>query len=206
MPDDTLLCGRRGAGDTVTVAMYQAWKQEPDGAWTKKTNFIRRRLLERYVDPVRALDSSPELKKKKNGFYIMAVSSLLIETLVAFWRGWETTEPHRDPSGRRVKGKSGKAFELFFRLQPRFAAFRGTQFYKRVRCGILHQGETTGGWTIERNGKLFDGSRRINATRFHDALAAAIDDYANALRYPPPGSKLRQNFDKKMQAVIDNCG
>lgn len=206
MPANTLLSGKIGSPEAVRVVDYIGWEQEADNGWAKKPDFIRYRLFERYIDPVRALDSHPDTKAKKNGFYVMAVSCLLIETLVAFWRGWETTEPYHDSSGRFVKGKSGKAFSLFFRTQPRFRVFRSSRFYKHVRCGILHQGETTGGWTILRTGALFDGVKRINATQFHNELAAAIDDYVAVLRNPLGNSKYRKNFDKKMQAVIKNCG
>lgn len=205
MPRDIILCGARGAPDVVTVLTYEGWNARPDKGWTEKPAFIRRRLYERYVDPVRALNLHPDTKAKKNGFSIMALSCLLIETLVSFWRGWGTTEPRRDATGRHIKSKSGTAFKLFFRTQPRFQPFRSTKFYKHVRCGILHQGETTGGWTIGRTGPLFDGQKRLNATRFHDQLALAIDDYVAVLRNPPTGTKWRENFDKKMRAVIENC-
>ena len=205
MPDDTILCGRPGSGYCVTVGDYKSWESDTDNGWSKKPEFIRRRLFERYVDPVTALDLHDDTKARKNGFYIMAVSCLLIETLVSFWRGWETTEPHKDALGRKVLGKSGEAFRLFFDEESRFAAFKGTEFYKRIRCGILHQGEATGGWTISRTGALFDGVSEINAALFHNKLAAAIRDYASELKNPPAGSSLRSNFDKKMKAVIANC-
>jgi hypothetical protein len=206
MPANTILCGKKGSAKAVRIVDYLGWEQETDHGWSRKPTFIRCRLFERYIDPVWALDSNLDTKAKKNGFYVMAVSCLLIETLVAFCRGWETTEPHRDSSGRKVKGRSRKAFEFFFRTQPRFSAFKSSEFYKHVRCGILHQGETTGGWTIERKGLLFDGVKCINATRFHNELASAVDDYVAVLRNPPNNSKYRKNFDKKMRAVIKNCG
>ena len=206
MPDDTILCGRPDSGYCVTVGEYKTWESETDRGWSKKPEFIRRRLFERYIDPVKALDFHSDTRERKNGFYMMAVSCLLIETLVSHWRGWETTESCKDASGRQIKGKSAKAFKVFFRVEPRFRAFRSTKFYKHVRCGILHQGETTGGWIIERSGPLFSASNRINATRFHLELRRSISDYAAILRNPPPGTKWRSNFDKKMQAVLSNCG
>jgi len=51
MPNDTLLCGRLGSPDAVTVADYLAWQKEPDCGWSKKPDFIRRRLYERYKNP-----------------------------------------------------------------------------------------------------------------------------------------------------------
>ena len=205
MPDDTILCGRPGSSYCVTVGDYKAWENEVDSGWSKKPEFIRRRLFERYIDPVKALDRHPDTKIRKNGFYIMAVSCLLIETLVSYWRGWKTTEPFKEASGKQIKGRSAKAFKIFFRVSKRFGAFRSTKFYKHIRCGILHQGETTDGWTVERSGALFDGANRINATLFHLELMRTIKDYEDLLRNPPAGTKWRNNFDKKMQAVIQNC-
>jgi hypothetical protein len=138
MADDTLLCGKRVSG-AVTVKTYLDWEKEHDHGWSRKPQFIRQRLYERYIDPVRALDLHPDTQDKKNGFYIMAVSCLLIETIVSFWRGWETTE-----RTKKQKGKSARAFKMFFRTQPRFEGFRGTKFYRNIRCGILHQGENNG--------------------------------------------------------------
>lgn len=205
MSDDTILCGKPGSSYCVTVGDYKAWAIEADSGWSKKPEFIRRRLFERYIDPVKALDRHPDTKICKNGFYIMAVSCLLIETLVSYWRGWSTTESSRDVHGRQIKGKSAKAFKLFFRVSSRFGAFRSTKFYKHIRCGVLHQGEATGGWLVERSGALFDGTNRVNATRFHSELMRTIKDYERLLSNPPPGTRWRSNFDKKMQAVIHNC-
>src|SRR5262249_50058355 len=128
MPDDTVLCGKKGTPEAITVGDCKNWAFETDHGWSKKPDFIRRRLYERYVDPVFALNGTEQLRGKKHGFYVMAVSCLLIETLVSFWRGWETTEPYKDASGKKVRGKSGKAFKLFFRVQPRFRSLRDKPF------------------------------------------------------------------------------
>lgn len=198
MPDQTLLCGKKSNSTAVTVGDYKRWLSESDQGWSHKPDFIRQRLSERYIEPIEALNGTKELREKKHGFYIMAVSCLLIETLVSFYRGWETTEAKRN-----VKGKSGKAFKLFFRVEPRFTVLRKKPFYKHVRCGILHQGETTGGWTIIRTGPLYDGLKAINAAKFHEALAAVIEEYAKRLAQNK--NQLRARFDKKMKAVLQNC-
>jgi hypothetical protein len=202
MPDNTILCGRPKTDYCVTVGNYKSWDAETDNGWSKKPRFIRQRLFERYIDPVSALDLYKKTKEYKNGFYIMAVSCLLIETLVSFWRGWESTEPDRR---RNLPGKSREAFSIFFQEQDQFSVFQKSSFYKDVRCGILHQGETKNGWIVARTGPLFNGTNRIDARRFHDLLAAAIRDYEYNLSNPPAGSLLRTTFDKKMKAVIRNC-
>jgi hypothetical protein len=110
VPGDTLLCGNRGSADSVTVSVYQSWEQQPDGGWSNKPNFIRRRLRERYIDPVTALDLHPDTKDKKNGFY---------------HHGCQLSPDRNDrfvlerlgnhEATKKIKGKSARAFKLFFR-------------------------------------------------------------------------------------------
>lgn len=127
----------------------------------------------------------------------MAVSCLLIETLESFWNGWPTTDR-----------RSALAFCQFFARARRFHAFLGhvPDFYRHVRCGILHQAETTGGWTIQRRGELFGPSGpTINATKFHRELQKEISGFANILRTEPWDSVRWRNFRKKMSAICGNC-
>jgi hypothetical protein len=156
--------------------------------------FIDQRFTERYVT------SLQDDAKKKNGFCIMAVSCLMIESLESFWQGWPNT---------KGKGKSEHAFCSFFDRNANFAPFRGhaADFYKNVRCGILHQAETCRGWRIHRRGPLFDAvTKTINATAFHRQLRVSLASYRQALESSPWDSDIWVNFQKKMKAVCDNCG
>lgn len=195
MPDNTLLCGKRDTPSAVTVGMYKAWLSEPDAGWTHKPGFLKRRLRERYINPVEKL--RPE---DKNGFMIMALSCLMIETLESFYHGWGST-----------KDRSRECFELFFARQPRFKTIQDAglakRFYYDVRCGILHLGETRGGWTIIRKGPMFDRAHLIlNATAFHRLVALTLNDYCGELTNPVGAWPIRKHFDDKMQVVIENCG
>jgi hypothetical protein len=69
---------------------------------------------------------------------MMAVSCLMIEALECFRQGWIDT---------KERGKGAQAFRLFFDTAEPLKEFRGyaPAFYTHVRCGILHQAETTGG-------------------------------------------------------------
>ena len=130
MPADTILCWKttlKRQGEHVTVADYFRWKQAGAGGRTELSTFIKERLHERYIDPLAAL--SP---KEKNGFAIMALSCLLMETLESFYQGWP-----KSPD-------SARAFCYFFDRHRRFDMFRGhgQAFYKNVRCGILQTRST----------------------------------------------------------------
>ena len=104
--------------------------------------------------------------------------------------------------------KSELAFCYFFNREPSFAPFRShaTDFYKCVRCGILHQGETGGGWQIHRRGALLDSTTRtVNATAFLRNLHQALAKYADALRASDWNEDIWQLFRTKMNAIIENC-
>ncbi len=81
-------------------------------------------------------------------------------------------------------------------------------FYEHVRCGILHQGETTGGWTITRKKEapLFEAaSLRVNATEFHQLLGKVIDHHANELKSQPLTAEVWKRFKRKLKVAIKNC-
>jgi hypothetical protein len=190
MADETRLSTR------VTVAAYRRMEQDCDRE--EIATFIRDRFRERYVIPVLAVEPG-----EKSGFLIMAISCLLIETLETFYQGWESTEP-----AKKRPGKSKLAFQLFFDHQWQFKAFQGHagQFWKHVRCGILHQGETTGGWRVMRSGRLFDEDELlINATDFHRRMSGVLDSYMSELSLADWDSVRWKNFRIKMNATIKNC-
>jgi hypothetical protein len=178
----------------VTIADYKTWRAEGDAGRQKIADFFRERMRERYIEPVRVLG-----RDEKNGFSIMAVSCLLIETYETFRQGWPSSD-----------NKSALAFCYFFDREDLFRDFKGfaQQFYKNVRCGILHQGETTGGWHITRKkGKpLFDrATRTVHATKFHKRLACVIDRYRDELKAQPLANEVWKSFLRKMKATIENC-
>jgi hypothetical protein len=127
----------------------------------------------------------------------MAVSCLVIEAIESFRQGWPDTHY-----------KSKKAFKQFFKWSPHFKFMAGFEedFYENIRCGILHQGETGGGWRIWRSGNVFDKEHRIiNASIFHHTVEKALNDYCDDLRSSEWDTTIWENFRKKMDAVIANC-
>jgi len=108
----------------------------------KIADFFYHRMHSRYIKPFQ-YDNETFKKNYKNGFSIMASCCLLIEAVQSFKNGWETSDK-----------KSEKAFKEFLQSEKNFKDFNKKEkdFYKNIRCGILHQGETTGGWKISRIG------------------------------------------------------
>ena len=153
------------------------------------------RLHGRYLRPF--MSGCKKCKGYKNGFAIMANCCLLIETLVSFKNGWDDS-----------RGKEEKAFVQFFGESKGFDGLEklGGPFYKNVRCGILHQGETVHGWKIRRIGALFDTrTKTINANEFSRQLGNSLTDYIKELKGGEWNSEVWKRCRKKMSRIIENC-
>lgn len=195
---------------SVTIGCYRGMECAKDR--TGLARFIEERSSERYIDPLR---TAP----KTHGFLMMAAACLLIETLESFYRGWPDThkgiptrdieDPCKPADPKRTTASAGEvAFCYFFQREPAFALLRSCagEFYKCARCGILHQGETIGGWRIRREGDLFDvPNLTINATKFLAIVKGAIGVYAEGLRKAQWDEDIWRNFREKMDAVIEHC-
>lgn len=155
-------------------------------------DFINERFSERYIMPIKNLNP-----KEKHGFSIMAVSCLMIESLESFKLGYKDT-----------KYKSKETFAKFLSTEPEFIDFIGNEdeFYTNVRCGILHQSETTNGWKIRRKGQLFDRqTKTINATKFLGKLEKTLNRYVSDLKLEEWDSTTWKNLNKKLISIIKNC-
>jgi len=169
-----------------SVHDYQVARDAQDSL--KISEAIRKRFTERYISPVADAEG-------KNGFAMMAISCLMIEALESFYKGSETANVE-------------SAFRSFFARAAPFKEFRGHehQFYKCVRCGILHQAETTGGWKVIRTGPLFDqATLTINATKFLRKLRLVLDEFCDGLKTAEWDSAVWKNVLKKMDAICKNC-
>ena len=160
-------------------------------------DFIYGRFYERYLQPFEKMNLDI-----KNGFSIMAIACLMIETLENFWRGSKETP----------RGRGNEYFESFFsrcsHSNNYLSVFQGLKFYKYIRCGILHQAETKGGWKVRRDGPLLkEETKTINATKFLGQLNEYLKWYREELKKRDfKTDEIWKNFRKKMKAIKKNCG
>ena len=178
-------------GKNITVEKYK--KLVEDRNKKEIANFIYNRIYSRYIKPFE-FDDSKYKKEFKNGFSMMANACLLIETLQSFKEGLGDSN-----------GQSGKLFTNFFNENDNFEIFKGKTFYKDVRCGILHQGETTGGWKINRKKKApLLKDKNINANKFMIELEKSLRTYRVCLEKEEWDSEIWDNFRTKMRRIIKN--
>jgi hypothetical protein len=176
----------------VTIKKYRQMEKARDQV--SVAAFIYQRLSERYILPVKT--------GEKNGFAMMACACLLIETLESFWNGWKTSDG---------AGPGETVFSNFFGRNKRFREFekQATSFYKDVRSGILHQGETKGGWRITRKRDLpvlsVNKVRTIQAVKFLNRLDASLYDYCRDLKSADWMGERWKKARRKMNHIINNC-
>lgn len=174
----------------TNVGDYLSFEQAQDKQ--KIAQFIHDRFAERYIIP---LESVP--RDRKHGFTIMAVCCLMIEAIISFRLGLPDT-----------KGRSRSCFEYFFQHARGFIEFKdmSDEFYRNIRCAILHQAEAKGGWRIRRDGPLFDkDTLTINASIFLTNLKSYLSDYRREVGQADWNDEIWQNLRKKMNSIIQNC-
>jgi hypothetical protein len=179
--------------DEVTARRYADMVRDKD----KKgiAGLIHKRFKERYLDPI--LDGP-----KRHGFTMLAICCLMVETLESFRHGWKDTAD---------RGKSEAAFCGFFQAHDEFRDLRPVahEFYRAVRCGILHQAETTHSWRVDQEPRLLaeqSGVRWLSASEFGNRLKTVLDRYRDDLSNSDWTSPVWVNARKKLQAICKNCG
>lgn len=176
---------------TVSIKKLEGFLK--DSEKEEIANFVHQRFTERYIKPINNLD-----KTEKHGFSIMAVCCLMIESLESFKNGWHST-----------RNRSEQAFKEFLKSENEFMELKdhASQFYKHIRCGILHQSETTDGWKIQRKGELFDSeSKTINASEFLIRMEKSLEQYVQHLKVSDWDSERWDNLRRKLRKIISNCG
>ena len=81
----------------------------------------------------------------------------------------------------------------------------GKEFYKNIRCRILHQGGTGGGWKIKHIGdnRIIDvDAKIIDARKFLVKTKEILGNYRDGLK---GGSEDINNCVTKCKAIISNC-
>lgn len=159
--------------------------------------FLTQRYEERFLEPIRTLGSSPG-HYHGYGFAIMALCSLLVESIQCYRDGLPTTHAaeynglaafspppkYEIPQNERKKGL--KAFEDFFSFpkhQTLFPNVDGAEFYRAIRNGLLHQAQTKQGWRIRTGqSQLWNSAEKIvDRSKFSDALISAFNKYVEEL-------------------------
>ena len=138
---------------------------------------------------------------------MMAASCLLIEALQSFFEGLKDTKSVSAASFKNFFDRNTDVFPKFAECFPGVAVNnKEDNFYYNIRCGILHQAETTGGYSIVRDkSELFHPTEQtVNADEFIDAVETCLDKYLSELRASAVTSERWNKAAEKLTYICDN--
>ncbi|AXE64694.1 hypothetical protein BBF93_11000 [Hyphomonas sp. CACIAM 19H1] len=170
--------------------------------WAAAISILDARIRSRFVEPAQLLiDSDIGKARGTNGFAVLAIDFLLIETIEGFRRGLTSHN-----------GKSKVLFQAFLTSWPAFTACvpadkdagkLAVRVFEQGRCALHHTGSTDR-IIVRRWGELFvfhdDGRIEINRSLLHKELTKAFDDYLAALN-DPANTDLRKKYRQKMEHI-----
>jgi hypothetical protein len=174
---------------------WQALNATDPKDWPKAADVVRDRLEGRFLR-----FASSWLSDKHSGFVVLAIDSLLAETIQQFVEG--VTDTHKGSQDRVKRFLKGTRF------QPDFDDDARKAFHIDIRCGLLHQAEAKRRWLIRRKqGTLLQrvtvphGQGYIlDVERFHAGLQGSLNDYLTSIS-EPANSELRSKLWKKMDHI-----
>ncbi|MCQ0990334.1 hypothetical protein [Jiella marina] len=187
----------------------RTWKSltlsEANGAtadWTKGIAILNARIRRRFIEPAQLLiDAENGKGRGTNGFAVLAIDFLLIETIQGFREGLINHN-----------GKSKALFKAFLTNWPAFIACvpqhgnandLAVNVYEQGRCALHHTGSTDR-ITVRKSGKVFvfshDRRITVNRTLLHQQLVNAFDSYLAELKVPA-NADLRRKFKRKMDHI-----
>lgn len=168
-----------------------------DRDWDSGIDMFIDRINGRYLNVISKIRENDYLYN--DGFAIMALNCLLIETFLQFKKGWNETE---DANKEKYSRFLIEEFpEVFINITL------ARCFYSNIRCGILHSAQTKKGSQLTTRNQYI--VRRIDNNRISvDVIGISniINDYFE--RYVEnirnrENIELRNNFLKKMNFICN---
>jgi hypothetical protein len=193
---------------TDTAERWHAIRDQLDpgtgkGPWSDAFAFLQRRLETRYFAPIDVMQM--HLGQQGEGFAIVTLQCALIEFLAALVEGRHFVHSSKDPAwDQHAYFDSSGLFVRFLRRE--FADWfetddEGIEFYRKVRCGLLHEAMTKGRWHINLSGER--GIDVATSTVYRDTLQQVLKDWLAAYEGRLiEDAALREAFIRKLDHVV----
>lgn len=170
-------------------------------------DYFVQRLDLRYLTPIKVLQENGTYQGE--GFSIVAIQCSLIEFLESTAEGITYRWLPKGQSLGPYEYSSSKGIFVAFlgKRSPFSSTFdenAALDFYANVRCGLLHEARTKGGWRIRAdgpNGTVADVKKRtVYRNNFQRGLLEYIDSYRAAIQ---SNKAFQEAFIRKFDSL---CG
>lgn len=209
LPDTTRIAKEK------TVADWKAMKHrlEIGGAperWEEAFNdFFYARVDSRYFESVRAIEKAGQ--KIGEGFAIVVLHCSLIEFLASTLEGKRYRYVGKDGSPLS-KYEYSNSKDMFVRFLEKNEPFKqmfakngtATEFYKSVRCGLMHEARTKGQWRILVSGQANQPIDTDTKVIYRDLMQSAFDQFIDCYKQRLlKESSLQRAFIRKIDGLCE---
>ncbi len=163
-----------------------------DAEFEKAVDIFKDRIEGRFLAQIDQLSCDCD----RNGFAIMALECLLIETLGQFVAGREDNQ-----------GCSRSQYTAFLKTQLGISPVLADEFYSKIRCGILHQAQTKAESALTPSmgvpAVYRDCERKylmVGVNKFIEMMEDYVAFYCDRIK-DPAEIELRTNFIRKMDYI-----
>lgn len=166
----------------------------------KIAKIMKERTDDRYIKPINIFLHNCREHPEQSGFIVMAINCILIELYFEMINGLDIS----DENGHKIKDAYTTILPL---LDSKITLEIATIFYKRIRCKIIHQGQTGKSTAITFDSHINDvitfngGYYLCNPKILFDKLHLLYKEYWSELS---EGKNLTQkdNFVKKFKYIL----
>jgi hypothetical protein len=161
---------------TCPVSMSPATSESEKVRFHTLNRETGNRVVSQYVDAVIRL-LRDEGSWEGEGFSIVSIQCAMLEFLAACRGG--LIYRHRNPQPPFEYSASGDIFASFLAETAPFSALftrdDAVEFYRQVRCALLHEARTKSGWTIHASGQT--GVNCLRKIVYRNTFQTLIEDY-----------------------------
>ena len=167
--------------------------------WDEAYNLFEERLTYRYLEPIKSIEANDNFTGQ--GFAIMTLYCSLIEFLETTYQGTNfDIKTKKQSKFKYGLGHSKSIFVSFLTKRKPFLIEKtiAIEFYKSVRCGLLHEAKLGKNWKIRvDNSKVInekDGNYTVNRKIFSKRIKQYLALYKKNLKLD---KKLKHAFIRK---------
>ncbi len=207
MRQSVKIAGDLTVSDWKTLSAKLRKDMDNPDLWEEAFGYLETRLETRYLKPIEHIKENGS--NEGEGFAIVAIICSIIEAMESFYQGKSYRKGTKStPIDTNTEYyRSQPIFESFLQSREPFkshfaVAGLATSFYEDVRCAILHEAATRGGWKIRTDTSELLEQQGSNLVLNRNLFVDAIKDYL--VRYKTElfsDSTLKEAFIRKFDST-----